>query len=47
MTNMYSKLPIFIKFVLGKSSITIQFVEKQFVESYDPTIENSKLLGQY
>lgn len=26
----------------GKSSITIQFVEGQFVDSYDPTIENSK-----
>ena len=27
---------------LGKSSLTIQFVEGQFVDSYDPTIENSK-----
>ena len=27
---------------LGKSSLTIQFVENQFVDSYDPTIENSK-----
>lgn len=26
----------------GKSSLTIQFVEGQFVDSYDPTIENSK-----
>lgn len=25
----------------GKSSITIQLVEGQFVDSYDPTIENS------
>jgi len=28
--------------VTGKSSLTIQFVENQFVDSYDPTIENSK-----
>ena len=28
-------------YVSGKSSITIQFVEGQFVDSYDPTIENS------
>lgn len=26
----------------GKSSLTIQFVEGQFVDSYDPTIENSE-----
>lgn len=26
---------------VGKSSITIQFVEGQFVDSYDPTIENT------
>lgn len=26
---------------VGKSSITIQFVENQFVDSYDPTIENT------
>jgi len=25
----------------GKSSLTIQFVEGQFVDSYDPTIENT------
>ena len=30
-------------FISGKSSLTIQFVENQFVDSYDPTIENSKL----
>ncbi|MFT7813883.1 hypothetical protein AGIG_G19474 [Arapaima gigas] len=29
---------------VGKSSLTIQFVEGQFVDSYDPTIENSKCL---
>lgn len=29
----------------GKSSITIQFVEGQFVDSYDPTIENSKCIN--
>lgn len=26
---------------LGKSSLTVQFVEKHFVESYYPTIENT------
>jgi len=26
---------------VGKSSLTIQFVENQFVDSYDPTIENT------
>ena len=29
-------------FFIGKSSLTIQYVEGQFVDSYDPTIENSK-----
>lgn len=33
---------IFIYFTTGKSSLTIQFVEGQFVDSYDPTIENSE-----
>lgn len=36
---------------VGKSSLTIQFVENQFVDSYDPTIENTfsktvKISGQ-
>jgi len=36
---------------VGKSSLTIQFVEGQFVDSYDPTIENTfskpwKIKGQ-
>lgn len=34
-------MPLFFKNP-GKSSLTIQFVENQFVDSYDPTIENSK-----
>lgn len=33
---------LFITFLFtGKSSVTIQFVENHFVDSYDPTIENS------
>jgi len=39
----FHEISYFIVFFLsGKSSITIQFVEGQFVDSYDPTIENSK-----
>lgn len=26
---------------VGKSSLTIQFIEGQFVDSYEPTIENT------
>lgn len=26
---------------VGKSSITLQFIQNKFIESYDPTIENS------
>lgn len=37
--QLYIKLRLFF---LGKSSLSIQFVENQFVDSYDPTIENSK-----
>lgn len=35
----------FFSFIAGKSSLTIQFVEGQFVDSYDPTIENSKCIS--
>lgn len=35
-------LSFFAHFITGKSSLTIQYVEGQFVDSYDPTIENSK-----
>lgn len=31
-----------LSFFSGKSSLSIQFVDGQFVDSYDPTIENSK-----
>jgi len=36
---------------VGKSSLTIQFVENQFVDAYEPTIENTftknvKIRGQ-
>lgn len=34
--------PVCVCVCAGKSSLTIQFVEGQFVDSYDPTIENSK-----
>ena len=34
------KLKIFIKGV-GKSTLTVQFVQNIFVEEYDPTIEDS------
>lgn len=43
---------LFITFLFtGKSSVTIQFVENHFVDSYDPTIENTfqktlKIRGQ-
>lgn len=30
-----------LKMLPGKSSLTVQFVEGHFVESYYPTIENS------
>lgn len=33
---------IFFSFYIkGKSSITVQFVENHFVDSYNPTIENT------
>ncbi len=38
------KLLLIIFIYPGKSSLTIQFVENQFVDSYDPTIENSMFL---
>ena len=31
-----------IPVLLGKSSLVIQFVDNHFVNSYDPTIENSE-----
>jgi Ras family protein len=37
----------FLLFITGKSSLTIQYVEGQFVDSYDPTIENSKAIFIY
>lgn len=40
MTKYYVLFTIFLP--SGKSSLSIQFVEGQFVDSYDPTIENSK-----
>ncbi|OQR69652.1 GTP-binding protein Rheb-like [Tropilaelaps mercedesae] len=41
MPAVYRKVAIMGYRSVGKSSLTIQFVENQFVDSYDPTIENS------
>jgi len=41
MTPKHRKIAIMGFRSVGKSSITIQFVENQFVDSYDPTIENT------
>lgn len=38
---------LFLFLFSGKSSITIQFVEGQFVDSYDPTIENSECIVSF
>ena len=35
-------LALSLSLLSGKSSLTIQFVEGQFVDAYDPTIENSE-----
>ncbi|XP_032816272.1 GTP-binding protein Rheb-like [Petromyzon marinus] len=37
----YRKIAVLGYRSVGKSSLTIQFVEGQFVDSYDPTIENT------
>ena len=36
------RLQLKIKTISGKSSLAIQFVQGQFVDHYEPTIENSK-----
>lgn len=33
---------LILVYSVGKSSLSIQFVQGQFVDSYDPTIENSE-----
>lgn len=38
-------MPFSFVFITGKSSLTIQYVEGQFVDSYDPTIENSEYIN--
>ena len=38
MSNRY----IQVNYLLGKSSISIQFTQGQFPDCYEPTIENSK-----
>ncbi|XP_060872386.1 GTP-binding protein Rheb homolog [Metopolophium dirhodum] len=41
MTSIPRKIAIMGYRSVGKSSLSIQFVEGQFVDSYDPTIENT------
>jgi len=38
---------MYLWLLLGKTSLATQFVENQFNESYDPTIENSESLIYY
>jgi hypothetical protein len=41
MSDVNKKFDDELYFVSGKSSLIIQFVQGQFVDHYEPTIENS------
>lgn len=42
--NTFVIVLIAAKIISGKSSLAIQFVQGQFVDHYEPTIENSKII---
>jgi len=38
---MYTDIAIFTPLGVGKSALTIQFIQSHFVDEYDPTIEGT------